>query len=122
MPSVKSIISSALTVLLVLLIAAVIISGLVVRANTARQNDINVRLENRLEELKKENSILYIRTSSAYDLSELEDKAINELGMVYPYAQKTKEISTGVKDKAEILTESYEGSWISSFRNILNFD
>ena len=122
MPSVKSIISSVLTVLLVLLIAAVIISGLVVRANTARQNDINVKLENLLEELKKENLILYIRTSSAYDLSVLEDRALNELGMIYPYAQMTTEIDTGVTDKAEILNEYREERWISSFRNIMNCD
>ena len=122
MPSVKSIISSALTVLLVLLIAAIIINGLVLRGKTARQNDINVKLASQLEELKKENLILYIRTSSAYDLSTLEDRALNELGMIYPYAQKTTEIDTGVTDKAEILNEYREERWISSFRNIMNCD
>lgn len=117
-------INIALMILLTLMISAAIAAGLYIRAQTAEQNDMNVVLAEKLEELEDENIRLRIEIATAFYLEELEDRARNELGMSEPGSQNTVAIDTEVKDRAVILNDAENGitgDWTGRIRNIFDF-
>ena len=99
-------VSAALTALLAIAAACLLIKTLFVRIELTEQNDINVELEAQLNELEEENRRLQIEYESQIDLAELEDRAENELGMQKPNGSQTIEIDTDTQDKALIFDET----------------
>ena len=101
-------VSAALTALLAIAAACLLIKTLFVRVELTEQNDINVELEAELKELEEEKRRLRIEYESRIDLDELEDRAENELGMQKPNGSQTIEIDTDTQDKALIVAETEE--------------
>ncbi|MBP3484598.1 MAG: cell division protein FtsL [Oscillospiraceae bacterium] len=99
-------VSAALTALLAIAAACLLIKTLFVRIELTEQNDINVELEAQLNELEEEKRRLQIEYESQIDLAELEDRAENELGMQKPNGSQTIEIDTDTQDKALIFAET----------------
>ena len=99
-------VSAALTALLAVAAACLLIKTLFVRIELTQQNDINVELEAQLNELEEEKRRLQIEYESQIDLAELEDRAENELGMQKPNGSQTIEIDTDTQDKALIFAET----------------
>lgn len=99
-------VSAALTALLAIAAACLLIKTLFVRIELTEQNDINVELEAQLNELEEEKRRLQIEYESQIDLAELEDRAENELGMQKPNGSQTIEIDTDTQDKALIFDET----------------
>ena len=99
-------VSAALTALLAIAAACLLIKTLFVRIELTQQNDINVELEAQLNELEEEKRRLQIEYESQIDLAELEEKAENELGMQKPNGSQTIEIDTDTQDKALIFAET----------------
>lgn len=99
-------VSAALTALLAIAAACLLIKTLFVRIELTQQNDINVELEAQLNELEEEKRRLQIEYESQIDLAELEDRAENELGMQKPNGSQTIEIDTDTQDKALIFDET----------------
>ena len=99
-------VSAALTALLAIAAACLLIKSLFVRIELTEQNDINVELEAQLNELEEEKRRLQIEYESQIDLAELEDRAENELGMQKPNGSQTIEIDTDTQDKALIFDET----------------
>ncbi len=92
--------SVILTAILAIAAACLLIKTLLVRIELTEQNDINVALEAELTQLEEEKRRLQIEYESQIDLSELEEKAENELGMQKPNSSQIKEINTDTQDKA----------------------
>lgn len=101
-------VSAALTALLAIAAACLLIRTLFVRIELTEQNDINVELEAQLNELEEEKRRLQIEYESQIDLAELEEKAENELGMQKPNGSQTIEIDTDTQDKALIFAETMD--------------
>lgn len=99
-------VSAALTALLAIAAACLLIKTLFVRIELTEQNDINVELEAQLNELEEEKRRLQIEYESQIDLGKLEDRAENELGMQKPNGSQTIEIDTDTQDKALIFAET----------------
>lgn len=99
-------VSAALTALLAIAAACLLIKTLFVRIELTEQNDINVELEAQLNELEEEKRRLQIEYESQIDLAELEERAENELGMQKPNGSQTIEIDTDTQDKALIFAET----------------
>ena len=99
-------VSAALTALLAIAAACLLIKTLFVRIELTEQNDINVELEAQLNELEEEKRRLQIEYESQIDLAELEERAENELGMQKPSGSLTIEIDTDTQDKALIFAET----------------
>ena len=99
-------VSAALTALLAIAAACLLIKTLFVRIELTEQNDINVELEAQLNELEEEKRRLQIEYESQIDLAELEERAGNELGMQKPNGSQTIEIDTDTQDKALIFAET----------------
>lgn len=99
-------VSAALTALLAIAAACLLIKTLFVRIELTEQNDINVELEAQLNELEEEKRRLQIEYESLIDLAELENRAKNELGMQKPNGSQTIEIDTDTQDKALIFAET----------------
>lgn len=101
--SFRKAISSFLTVLMSAAVVFMLIKGIFIRIELTKQNDINVRLEQKLSSLEEENRRLSIRYESQIDLAELEEYAKNELGMQKPSITQIKKIDTETQDKAVLL-------------------
>lgn len=90
--------------LILALTAAVLsIELLMYRVALTEQNDMNVMLEEKLEELNEENRHLAIEYEQMIDLGELEEYAKNELGMCTAAQKQAEIIETETKDKAQIV-------------------
>ena len=103
--------------LVIILSALAFTGGLLLNVETVRLNDENVALTEIVTGLREENTRLKIQLAFTTPLSELEDKARNEYGMLPPDSAQSIAIETEKTDKAVIL-DSPE-TWISSFLNIL---
>ena len=79
---------------------------LAVRAGTKKSNIS--RLESQLNALKLDNDEEYSRITSSVDLEEVKRIAIQELGMQQPRSEQIYYISSGVADKAEIITPEHQ--------------
>ena len=99
-------VSAALTALLAIAAAFLLIRTLFVRIELTEQNDINVELKAELKELEEKKRRLRIEYESRIDLDELEDRAENEFGMQKPSGSQTIEIDTDTQDKALIFAET----------------
>ena len=70
-------------------------------------------LENQVKALQAEQDDLEIRYETAFNLTELEDYAVNELGMQKPRSDQIYYINGTAEDRTVILDESArESSWV----------
>lgn len=75
-----------LVLLFSVITAVLLVCGIMLRIELARQNDINLSLLAQINELNEENTRLRIEYESGIDLGELEEKAVFKLGMIKPQA------------------------------------
>lgn len=106
----RKVVSGVLTALAVLMTAALIILGLLVRVKLTEQNNENVALKKELDALEDENTRLRIRYESLFDVSEIEEYAEDVLGMKRADSGYYEMIDTPVHDKAVIIDKRYRNN------------
>ncbi len=88
-----------------LLVAAVLlVFSLFARAQLSQTSIQVVRLQNQLTELETTHQKLLINYEYAFNLAEIEDYAMTQLGMQQPTSDQVYYINSGTVDKAEVLT------------------
>lgn len=88
--------------------AVLIVLSLMARAQLTVASENISALEKQCAALQEEQDKLLIGYESAFNLTEIEDYAINELGMQKPRSDQTYYISSTAQDKAVVLTEDTE--------------
>lgn len=88
--------------------AALLIFSLLARIQLTAASDECVALESSLTELQDQQSKLLIAYESSINLPEVEDYAMNALGMQKPRSDQVYYISGSVQDRAVVLAESAE--------------
>jgi len=86
------------------LVAVLMVFSLFARAQLSQVSLQVVEQQTALEELAAEKQKLLVQYEFAFNLAEIEDYAIQELGMQQPRSEQIYYISSGVADKAEIIT------------------
>lgn len=94
------------------LVAVLMVFSLFARAQLSQVSLQLVEQQTQLSELTAERQKLLIQYEFAFNLVELEDYAIRELGMIQPRSEQIFYISSGVADRAEIITPSAKESWL----------
>lgn len=92
------------------LVAVLMVFSLFARAQLSQVSLQVVEQQTMLEELAAEKQKLLVQYEFAFNLAEIEDYAIQELGMQQPRSEQVYYISSGVADKAEILTPEHKES------------
>lgn len=92
------------------LAAVLLVFSLFARAQLSQVNLQVVALQNQLETLETTHQKLLIEYEYAFNLAEIEDYAIRELGMQQPGSDQMFYINSGTADKAEIVQPSSEKS------------
>lgn len=88
--------------------AVLIVLSLVARAQLSTVSGTVYELEQKVTELQQEQDKLLIDYESAFNLTEIEDYAINELGMQKPRSDQLYYVNSTAQDKAVILAEDVE--------------
>lgn len=88
--------------------AVLLVLSLMARAQLSAASETVTGLESRIAELQEEQDKLLIGYESAFNLTEIEDYAINELGMQKPRSDQIYYVNSTAQDKAVILTEDVE--------------
>lgn len=86
------------------LVAVLMVFSLFARAQLSQISLQVVEQQTALEELATQKQKLLVQYEFAFNLAEIEDYAIQELGMQQPRSDQIYYISSGVADKAEIIT------------------
>ncbi|MGI5936569.1 MAG: hypothetical protein ACOX7I_07195 [Oscillospiraceae bacterium] len=86
-------------------VAVLLVFTLFFRIQLTQVTDETVQLNEKLEELKAENAKLLIQYESAFNLNEIEDYAINVLGMQKPRSDQIYYVDSSAPDKAVVLQE-----------------
>lgn len=86
------------------LVAVLMVFSLFARAQLSQISLQVVEQQTALEELATQKQKLLVQYEFAFNLAEIEDYAIQELGMQQPRSEQIYYISSGVADKAEIIT------------------
>ena len=101
------------------LAAVLLVFSLVARAQLSQISLQVVEQQTALEELATQKQKLLVQYEFAFNLAEIEDYAMRELGMQQPRSEQIYYISSGIADKAEILTpESKENGLQKVFSTI----
>lgn len=88
--------------------AALLIFSLLDRVALTEISDQCSQLETKIEELEDARARLLIEYESAYNLTEIEDYAINQLGMQKPGSDQIRYINGIARDRAVILAPTEE--------------
>ncbi len=99
-----------LSVLGVLVAAVMIVIMLLAQARLTAVCNEAVRLTNKIDQLQTEQARLRIAFESAFNLTEIEDYAVSELGMQKPRNDQIFTISSRAQDKVELFTPDSSGS------------
>lgn len=83
--------------------AVLLVFSLLARVQFTQASAETAKLESQLSELTEQQSKLTIAYESAVNLTDIENYAINTLGMQKPRADQVRYVSTSAQDKAEIL-------------------
>ncbi len=94
---------SPLAVLGFAIAAVLLIASLMARVQFTKASAEAADLQTQLAELTSQKSKLTIEYESALNLTEVEDYAVNKLGMQKPHSDQIRYISGTSQDKAEIL-------------------
>ncbi|HHU23328.1 MAG TPA: hypothetical protein GXZ52_07965 [Clostridiales bacterium] len=89
-------------------VAVLLVFSLMFRIQLTQVTDETVQLNQRFEELKAENAKLLIQYESAFNLTEIEEYAINDLGMQKPRSDQIYYVDSSAPDKAVVLQEETE--------------
>lgn len=119
---------SPLAVLGFALAAVLLALSLMARAQLSTASEAVSELESQVATLQEEQDKLLIGYESAFNLTEIEDYAINELGMQKPRSDQLYYVNSTAQDKAVILAEDAEhvgladrfGDFISSLVEYFN--
>lgn len=99
---------SPLAVLGFALAAVLLVLSLMARAQLSTASETVSALESQVAALQEEQDKLLIGYESAFNLTEIEDYAINELGMQKPRSDQLYYVNSTAQDKAVILAEDAE--------------
>jgi cell division protein FtsL len=83
--------------------AVLLVLSLMARVQFTEVSDQAAKLQSQLTELTTEQSRLTIQYESALNLTEIEDYAVNTLGMTKPHSDQIRYINGTPQDNAEIL-------------------
>lgn len=97
------------------LAAILVVFSLFARAQLSQVSLQVVGLQNQLETLETTHRKLLIDYEYAFNLAEIEDRAIRELGMQQPGSDQMFFINSGAVDKAEVLETSGETGILEKF-------
>lgn len=98
-----------ISVLGILAAAVMIVVMLLAQARLTAVCSEAVRLTNRIDQLQTEQARLRIAFESAFNLTEIEDYAVTELGMQKPRNDQIFSISSRTQDKVEIFAPDSAG-------------
>lgn len=101
------------------LVAVLMVFSLFARAQLSQVSLQVVEQQTMLEELATEKQKLLVRYEFAFNLSEIEDYAIQELGMQQPHSEQVYYISSGVADKAEIITPEHKENGLQKIFSVI---
>ncbi len=90
------------------LAAALLVVVIFAHVGMSAASENVLALEHQVEELQKRQDDLLIDYETAFNLTELEDYAINELGMQKPRSDQIYFINSTAEDKAVVLSERAE--------------
>ena len=108
------------TAILGLLVAAfLLVSGITAQVQVLSVSGESVELENRLNELREEQTKLRIRYESAFNLAEIEEYAIGSLGMQKPNANQIAYIDTSAPDKAVVVGQGSGDGFVDRVSDFL---
>ncbi len=99
-----------LSVLGVVAAAVMIVIMLLAQARLTAVCNEAVRLTNKISQLQTEQARLLIEFESAFNLTEIEDYAVRELGMQKPHSDQIFTINSRAQDKVELFTPDRSGS------------
>ena len=99
---------SPVAILGFVLVAVLMVFSLFARAQLSQISLQVVEQQTVLEELATQKQKLLVQYEFAFNLAEIEDYAIQELGMQQPRSEQIYYISSGVADKAEIITPEHQ--------------
>ena len=85
-----------------------LVLSLMARAQLSTASETVSALESQVAALQEEQDKLLIGYESAFNLTEIEDYAINELGMQKPRSDQLYYVNSTAQDKAVILAEDAE--------------
>lgn len=91
--------------------AFLFVLGIMAQIQLLEVSDNSVALQRQLDELETEQTRLKIAYESAFNLTEIEEYAISELGMQKPRADQIYYIDTSSPDKAQVVAESSKDSF-----------
>jgi cell division protein FtsL len=97
-------------IVLMALLLGVLVSEIQLREVSAQTS----ALRTQVAELQSEQDALTAEYETALNLTEVEDRAINELGMSKPASEQIQYIDADTEDKAEILSDD-QGSGLGNF-------
>lgn len=95
---------SPVSVIGLILASVLIVMSLMAQIQLTAVSSEAVALSEKLEELETEQTRLRIAYESAFNLAEIEEYAINELGMQKPRSDQVYYIDSVTSDKAEVLS------------------
>lgn len=101
------------------LVAVLMVFSLFARAQLSQVSLQVVEQQTQLEELTTERQKLLIQYEFAFNLAELEDYAIQELGMLQPRSEQIIYINSGVADRAEIIAPSAKEGWVQKLFSMI---
>lgn len=88
------------------IVAALLVISLFARIQLTQLSDECVSLESSLAELTDTNTKLLIACESEFNMTEIEDYAINTLGMLKPRSSQIYYVSSSVQDHAVVLGDA----------------
>lgn len=91
-----------------LIVAVLLVISLLTRVQLTQVSESCVTLEDSISELQEDRAKLLIAYESAFNLTEIEDYAINTLGMQKPRSDQIFYVSGNAQDKAVILGTASE--------------
>lgn len=104
-----------------LMAAVLLVMLLLAQIQMTALSDSAAGLQNRLAELRTEHSKLVAAYETSFPLSEVEDYAVNELGMQKPSPEQIVYLSgVGADDRAMIVQETSQNMFSLGFESILD--
>jgi len=101
------------------LAAVLLVFSLFARAQLSQVSLQVVELQSQLTQLETEKQKLLIEYEYAFNLAEIEDYALRELGMQQPYSDQMYYINSGTPDRAEIIVPETNNSWFDKVFSVI---
>ncbi len=108
------------TVLGVLIAAALFVMSIMAQIQVLDISASTVELQNQLEELEMRQAKLRITYESAFNLAEIEEYAVKELGMQKPSADQIYYIDTSAPDRAVVVNSGANDSFVDRAADFLS--